>query len=552
MRYVLVVIATLAVAASALAEDRGLVPWSEFKDLYRDSIVREVTHEMAPPTKLPQVHAIDEAHYTLSIAGMRAEGAVLLSGQVLSGDAEPIPLFGPELVITRIDSVSGGALLPAGKDGGVAFLPDGTSTAFQLAASFLVRAQDDGHAYALSFAIPRALRSSLAPTLLKDYKLLGSPGILDAQGVYHLTSGSRLSLRYATKSDPVPDVAPVVEVDTFTTIAVERDRLFLTTQCLPLRATPDSITLVVPTGAKFVSSSLPASAVRDNGKGQFAIRPPRGKTEPFTVVLALETGDEPATFELPRLLDNTGREGRFAVTEPRDGQVSVTGNELLQRIPAGQLGAMFARDDRPTHAHYMKAATGEPVTLAVSWFKAVSTPTTVLETQYFFSAFEENGNVLSVLVLDVLPEMGSRLSVSAVPDSEVWSLTVNGVQRNVFGEEGMWIIPLEGDAPSHVELAFLQKGDKLGLQGRLEATMPKTRLPSKEVRIGVALPDRVQLLSMEGPISPAIGKDWEVPGEFVGKPHFFSRSFYKGEGIDFAIAYKEPVKQAQAQTGGAK
>jgi len=34
-----------------------------------------------------------------------------------------------------------------------------------------------------------------------------------------------------------------------------------------------------------------------------------------------------------------------------------------------------------------------------------------------------------------------------------------------------------------------------------------------------------------------------MPADFVGKPHLFSRSFHKGEGMKLAISYKEPVKQ---------
>jgi hypothetical protein len=60
----------------------------------------------------------------------------------------------------------------------------------------------------------------------------------------------------------------------------------------------------------------------------------------------------------------------------------------------------------------------------------------------------------------------------------------------------------------------------------------------------------VELLSLDGTVSPARGESWKRPAEFIGKPYYFSRSFYKGEGMSLALAYKEPVNTALAQTGG--
>ncbi len=148
--------------------------------------------------------------------------------------------------------------------------------------------------------------------------------------------------------------------------------------------------------------------------------------------------------------------------------------------------------------------------------------------------------------MDVPPDVGARMELKAVPDSEIWSLMVNGARRRVYGgEQDTWIIPLASGQVSHVELAFLRKGPKLGLQGRLEALVPESGLPSQDVRVGVALPARVELLSMEGPVSAASGEAWKLPTEFVGKPYFFTRSFYNGEGMRLAISYKEPVNQPQ-------
>ncbi|MBE7558582.1 hypothetical protein HS125_06430 [bacterium] len=104
------------------------------------------------------------------------------------------------------------------------------------------------------------------------------------------------------------------------------------------------------------------------------------------------------------------------------------------------------------------------------------------------------------------------------------------------------MIPLDADELSHVELALLAQGDRLGLHGRLETILPETGLAARRLCVGIALPERVQLLSLEGPVSPAPGATWKLPPDFIGKPYLFSRAFHKGEGMKLAVSYKEPVK----------
>jgi hypothetical protein len=141
-----------------------------------------------------------------------------------------------------------------------------------------------------------------------------------------------------------------------------------------------------------------------------------------------------------------------------------------------------------------------------------------------------------------------------LPETEIWHLKVNGKRTKIYEarenspeETGndKWIIPLVRGETSHVELAFIRKGRKPGLHGRLETVLPETGLPSRRVHVGIALPERLQLLSLEGPVSPAGGESWQKPAEFIGKPYYFSRSFYKGEGLKMAISYKEPVQQTK-------
>ena len=152
----------------------------------------------------------------------------------------------------------------------------------------------------------------------------------------------------------------------------------------------------------------------------------------------------------------------------------------------------------------MKALSGAPIQIAYKPFRTVSSPTPILASQELFVSFAENGAVMSVLRMRVPPEIGSRLRLNVIENTEIWSLTVNDVKQSVYtDDQNGWIIPLVGGQSSLVELALLHHGEKLGLHGVLEAVMPETGLASRELILGIALPERVNLLSLEGAVAPA-------------------------------------------------
>lgn len=178
-------------------------------------------------------------------------------------------------------------------------------------------------------------------------------------------------------------------------------------------------------------------------------------------------------------------------------------------------------------------------------FKTLRTPRIVLDTVSLFTSFEENGNVLSVLKMDVPPEAGAFLTLQAVAAAEIWSLKINGKKMKVYGktdkDRSQWIIPLIQGRISNIELAIIRQSSKLGLHGKLETELPGIGLPARKLHVALALPKRVELMSVEGPVSPAAKSGPPPPKEFVGKAYHFSRSFHKGEGIRIALSYKEPA-----------
>ena len=546
MKRLLSMLVVLWVPVSLLAGAQISVPWTEFKELYKQSIEREIMNRQTipPKKKEPLVYTIEEAVYRLTLARESAEGEALVTGRIISGDPAPIPLFGRDIVIARTKQLRGGSLL-SGQDNnkGITFLSDGKSDEFQIILSFLVRPQEDSRSKFISFAIPSALKNSLSVKLSPETRLLEEPGIADADGVYHFSAVTSLNVRFLDRKGI--SATALVDIDTFSRVRLQGKRAMITTSFVPVQPLPNSFILQVHNEAQYISSSLKSSWIKKQEDNSYEIKIPSAEKSTFSIQFAVEESDDTGgfLFLLPRIKDNNGKEGDFVLDEPDDGQITLVGRSLVRDIPVARLSSQFAQA-AAKDKFYMHVAPSETLTLTIERFNAVSTPALVLDSQYFFTSFEESGNVLSVLALEIPPEMGPRLELKSIPDTEIWSLTVNGRKRKVYtNDDNTWIIPLEGGETSYLELALLRKGKKLGLHGRLDVILPETGLPSRTVRMGIALPERVQLLSLEGPVSPASGEPWKTPVEFVGKPHFFSRSFYKGQGMKLAISYKEPVEE---------
>jgi hypothetical protein len=515
------------------------VPWEEMKTLYREKLEREFEKAFEEE---PQVYSIDEARYRVRLRSEGAEIEVLVSGKSVSGKPAPIPLFGKDAVVTSVGQVTGGTVMTPSDLDATAILPDSAGIAFQVVARLLAEAVEDSGAKSICVSIPRALQNVLELDVPAGLQLLKAQGIADGDGVYRFSASPSLTIRYAEKERL--EAATVIQVDSISRVVPQRGRTIITTHFLPIRPLPESVTFRTPPGAQFLSTSLRNASIQDAGPGRVELKLPNEHQKPFTMEWAQDAPADtsPIMLTLPAIEGNGGQQGRFVIDEPEDGQIAVSAEGTISRVPVERLPEPL-RQAAAGAQFCMSVAAESAITLTSTTFQAVSTPPTVLESVYLFSSFEENGNVLSVLIMDVPPEVGPRLSLKAVPGAEIWSLKVNGIGKKVYeGDEGSWMIPLDGGAPSHVELAFLDEKEKLGLQGRLEASVPETGLAAQEVRVGIALPSRVELLSIEGPVSPAKGDEWPIPAEFIGSRHYFSRAFYKGEGMALAVSYKEPVE----------
>jgi hypothetical protein len=373
----------------------------------------------------------------------------------------------------------------------------------------------------------------------KDMKLLESPGVAGPDGVYHFAAVDQVSIRFSADADITR--ATVAEVDSLSHVRIQGKRAMVTTHFLPIQAAPSRLVLDAPAGAAYVGSSLKRSEITATGDASYDLSLAPDSRDAFWVEFALpeKAGDEGFAFHLPCLRDNNGKTGNVILEEPDDGQLSLGENLAGSRLPVTGLRPLL-RDLAGTRRSYLRLAPDTQLAFSVKRYAAVSTPRLVLDSLRFFSSFEENGSVLSVLSLEVPAEAGPRLRLKSVPGAQVWRLTVNGQRKDVYSDDtGMWIVPLDAEKTSKVELAFLRKGDKLGLRGRLEAEIPETGLPANEVNVGIALPESKQLLSLEGALTPDGQHPWQAPREFLGRKYFFKSKFHKGEALAFAVAYRE-------------
>ncbi|MBI2422649.1 MAG: hypothetical protein HYV27_07450 [Candidatus Hydrogenedentes bacterium] len=520
------------------------LPWEEFRALYREHIERELKETLGPELITPQVHVVESAAYRIDVGETDADCSVRLSGRILGGTPTPIPLLGG-VVLTAIEEVSGGALIYQQEEDRLALLPDGSAAAFIVACKFRVRTTEDDSGRVVAFATPPALQGTLTLSLPPETVLLEAPGVAGTEGGYHLVTADRLALHYRAKAHA--DVAPVIEVDLLTRVSVQQNRLLLETHLHPVRPVSRPVILRVPGNAALVSTALKNSQIRMLEEGRLELRPSAEDRTPFSVELSLEIAPDNATHELvlPLIEGNTGREGRFILVQPDDGQVTAAAEELVSAIPMSKLGLQFAEGLAP-EPQFNRAPPGLPITLTFNRYTPLNTPAAVLEEERYTVAFEESGSALTTLTLDLPPESGPRLHVDSVPGAEVWSLTVNGAAKSVYtAEDGAWIVPLDPGKLSHVELTFLSQGEKLGLQGELQVVLPKIGFPAQRVRVALVLPSRVELRSLEGPVSADNGAGWDGISKEGGNPYFFSRSFHDGEAMTLSLWYKEPVNPAR-------
>jgi len=522
------------------------VPWEDVKRLHEESVERKIMEKLnrATAARKPQVYSVEETRCQLKIGPREAQGRLLISGRVIEGDPEPIRLFGPGTVVAGIAGVRGGTLLPARAGGdGLAFLPT-NSGPFQVELDVVLPVREDATSRLVEADWPPAVLATVALAFEAGLQMLDPPGYEGATpGTYRLPGQGRVCVRFA---DAARGEKPrIVELDLFTGVRFQENKAVLRTWFLPVRVEAASVEVLAPAGARLLGSSLPDSRIRAASNGVWVVESADLGRSPFSMEFILP--DDPVAgvaFAMPSVSENRGREGYFAVEEPQDGEVELRADGVQEKIPLAKLAPALLREAGLIRS-LAHAPRGQAVRLLCRPYAPVARPAVVLEAIDFAVTFEESGATMVLLSATVPPEAGTRLFLRAVPGTEVWSLKVDGAGRSVYGDgQGRWVVPLADGKPSRVELALLHKGEKLGLKGRAEAALPETGLSAQVARVRLSLPARVDLLSVEGAVSP----DAAAAGDGSGggrRTYGFVRPFYKGEAMPIAALYKEPVKAAK-------
>ncbi|HBC88204.1 MAG TPA: hypothetical protein DCZ94_14735 [Lentisphaeria bacterium] len=535
MKRTILMLLALLFAAAAYGQNSVSVPWDEFKKIYRDNIEREIKAS-GPQEKQKMVFALDLAEYRLSVEKGKVSGKVSLTGKLISGNPVPVPLFGKNFIISKIESASGGTLL-CQDDKSVSVLPSDKEP-LKLEISFLSPVLEDKESKYISFQIPDCVSNSLVLQMQDGMNIISAPGIASGSDIYCFNGEKILTVRFAEKEKIT--ASRIIEIGTLSVLQIQGRKAYFTANFAPMQEISGSISLRISEKAKFVSTSLNESWIRKTADGSYTIDFPQPQKDVFSVKFAYDEGDF-QSIGIPSIQDNTGSEGIFMVEEPEDAEIAISSKSEIVKVSPEKLSPSL-RKAMENRKYALKTDTSAVISISLKKFECAAVPKIVLDSVYYFSSFEENGGNLTVLRMNVPAEAGSRLSIKKIPSAEIWSLKVNGSEKKAYsGNDGDWIIPLAQDGSSLVELALLKKGQKLGLYGTLDISIPETGISARNFYMGIALPSRVQLTSLEGPASAAADRKWDPPPEFVGTPYYFSRSFYKGDDMKFSISYREPV-----------
>ena len=532
MRLALTILVVLVFLPTIGAAESVGVPWSEFKELYDEHIRNSLTKELKVKEPKAQ-YTLDSASYELSINEELATCNLTIKGRVVSGTPQSVPLLPLSTILSRVGKVSGGSLILEDEGGSYIGLRPNKEESFSASLTFLLTVEEDKRSKLVTLPPSLAITNGLSIKLPKGHGLIEQPGLKDGDS-FRFPRGKEAVIRYS-RGDSRPEVS-LIEVDSCSFIRLQGRRSLMTTYFAPRRPVVGKITITPPKNAQYVSTSLKGSWLKRDGSKLF-VTLPRKSEQSFWLQFSLSD----SSFTLPTVSDNDGKEGFFIVEEPEDGQVSLSTSAAITRLPLTRLSKEL-QVQLPNLEEVKRIPPNESLTLTVKHFATVKTPPIVLDRVLFHTSFEENGSSLSLLTMVLPSTVGSRLVVGPVAGAEIWSLEVNGKRTKVYSQEGGgWVIPLARGKKSLVELAFLRKGDKLGLRGRLEAIVPPINLPSQDTHLSIGLPERVELVSVEGPVIARTKADEGLPAQFVGIPHYFSRNFDKGDGMTIALFYREPI-----------
>lgn len=499
------------------AEPAVTIPWAEFQQLYATQLRPQ------RETPAPARFNIRQAHYAFNQkdthTATKMTGSVKITGRWLTGTPQPISLFSNGLAITAINQIEGGHLVST--QGNHQFLSNGAGD-FLLDLSLAIMPNKNGE---YLFDIPPALSNRLTVNSQKTLKVK-SDGLIKL-GDSEFTFASRNQLKF-TLSSPTPP-APLA-IDIVSQFSIIAERLQQQTWLISDSKQRDVRLTFDPnlTWIKNIAGHVTAP-------GELTLKSVPANTP---IKLVFERSWKEKAVDLPTIEANRGEQGLYTLAAPLAGELSATNtrNHSLSAVPS-QLKAALPQTSR------LQQIKKGALQLQFRPFKAVEQPPLIVDNIGFFSSYTNDGRQLSTLRLSVPMDYGKQLTLPPVTDAEVWSLTVNGLNTPLFSNsDSGWVVPLTGKRDALIELTWVQQHQRPGLQGQFPLSIPPLGLAARSLSIVLALPSRLELLSMEGDLSPAAAFSVPRSVPLHGAPRFFSQPFYRGEAITAALFYREPVE----------
>lgn len=541
IRFVLLTLCTVSAGVS-LADSSVTVPWQEFSALYSAQL--EEGFKDRQGTQAPEpIFTIEEASYRLTLDGAEVTGRIEVTGKVIRGKPEPIALFGRDLAVMGVELLEGGTLIS--DDTGYRFFTEG-EVPFRLTVAVSMPVRIERGVRYIAFEVPNAINNNMEIDLPDGIELASAPGPRHADGRYYFSPRDELRLRIRDQAEALAEKR--VNIDVFTVIALDGDRYILSAYFAPAHPINSPLIVTLNPDVRFRSTSLEPYRVTEEQHGALTVVLPAGWDQLFSIEYEIDATSDTAAVPLPRIADNRGREGEFQLLQPAYARLTIASAAVRDAIPVTRLPSVIQRF-AGVEGRYLSAQTEEAIRIEIERFDAVGAAEIVLDAVRVSTSFTENGRALTVIGFTLPVEAGHSFELEAIPSVKIWSVTVNGKAVDLYTRrKDRWTIPLATGGPSKVELAYLAKVEKLGLQGRLSLTIPHTGLTAQRVNLTVALPARVELIALESDLRPANGDAWPRPPGIEGTPHYFSQLYYRGDALEAAIYYKEPIITAQGES----
>jgi hypothetical protein len=551
-------IAALFVLASPLKSQTpdsnlALLPWKEFLSLYREHLENQWRQtETRQPTALIHLESCD---YDIFIEKEMARIRIRILGTVTQGVVSPFPFLSPETRVIETGACTNARFVRS-PDGALALLPKGNEpSSFEATLEIVAPRKVDEISPYIEWKTSAAVRNTASVSRCEDLRIHPDSFWTPVEPDRFALPGN-FTVRLRFESFRNENNRSPLDIRTLSRIESKSDRLHMTTWIFPnLTQSPEPISVLLPPDATLLGV-VPNSAFLGDMDSTLTARTisVRLDSEPVVLHMAFASHrdndgkhDKGLPISPPQIANNLERPFEFCLVANEGFRLSPRENLGITEIRATPEMEALANTLQQSHmaknggmpAKWFSASGATPVSLCVQTLDSIATPQTVLDNIVFHTEFAENGRSLSTVAFSLAGIAGSHWTIPAIPDAKIWHLKVDGQQTTIYTDETEnWIIPLKPGANRQIELSYMNESHQLGVTGKLDAHVPALGMPARNVSISFTLPERIELASVEGPVSSTN----QVAAPKGPNNYRFSSPFYDGNRLNISILYREPTQ----------